>query len=128
MVTNSFEKARAIAPFAKVMDKGEVYVPGNDAKIYSVIVKRRNGNILTECRLLTGNGTIPCRGNSYSVCYHSLAAVIALANKGGYKVMLCHSKSSAAKVKNIVNGKVVSVTSRQSHKRKFIVYYRDKSN
>ena len=120
---NSFEKARAIAPFAKIMGKNEVYVPGKNAKTYSVIVKRQNGNILTECRLVTINGTISCKGNSSSVCYHSLAAIIALAQANSYKVMLCKNKTSASKIQNITHGSILPVISRQSHKRKYIVYH-----
>lgn len=50
-------------------------VPGHEARQYEVTLSREGTAIVCSCE--ERNTYVPCLGNGHSVCYHSLAAVMA---------------------------------------------------
>ena len=122
------EEARALAKFAKInRDIGsvfEVFLPGHEAKNYRVILKwLRTGKdyiMQAECGLDTSRGHIPCKGNSNSVCYHSLASVIAVANAHGAEVSFAATEADAMRLVNL-NTRANRLFSKQSMERIWVV-------
>lgn len=99
-------EARAAAKFAKIIKTDalgrpiNVIVPGHEAKNYTVIVRRHDNRVYaTECLLNTGvTGYIPCPGNSNGhICYHSFAAIIAIAGDAHKSISLHSTEKNAAK-------------------------------
>lgn len=111
MLKERVEEARAAARFALIQKRDAqgrpsvVLVPGHQAARYQVILRRKgnHGELLTaECRKEAGAvGYIPCQGNSNgTVCYHTMAAVIAAAGDSGYAVKFSDGPEAAIKLKN----------------------------
>jgi hypothetical protein len=57
-------------------------VPGHEAKQYEVVLVRRIGVLEVTCSELPTHK--PCKGNGHSICYHSMAAVIAALRLQGF--------------------------------------------
>ena len=111
-------EARAAAKFVRIMSrnsKGQatsVSVPGHQGKTYLVIIRRFSGKISTECLLETGFGTKPCPGTN-SVCYHSMAAIMAVAKDAGVKIFSFHIELyGAKKLHNINRGMLIELFNR----------------
>ena len=118
---NRVNEARALAKFAKIVrDTGkafEVILPGHEAKEYRVILKwAKTGKdyvMTAECGLNTSRGHINCKGNSMNVCYHVMAAVIAVANSHKAKVSFATDENDAMRLVNMKNN-ANRLVSRQS--------------
>lgn len=103
MFSNRVQEARSAAKFAKVVsrtregDGKTILVPGHNGKQYYVIIRRnKKGSLITECRLSTPHGLInECKGNCVVVCYHSMAAIIALANERNYNISISEKRQNA---------------------------------
>ena len=106
---NRIAEARALAKFAKIQrDTGKVFdviLPGHEAKKYRVILKwKRTGKdyiLQSECNLETGIGLKPCKGNQFNVCYHVLAAIIAVAKAHGSEVAFATNEADAKRMVNL---------------------------
>lgn len=81
-------------------------VPGT-ARSYVVTLYRKDGRIWTYCKQESGP---KCRGNGNSICYHSIAAVIAAAKDKGYRTSWCETWSKVKRLRNF-GGRVVPVMS-----------------
>ena len=104
------DEARALARFAKIhRDTGrvfEVFLPGHDAKQYRVILKwlktGKDHIMQSECGLNCGNrGYTDCKGNSFNVCYHTFAAVVAVAEAHGAEVAFAATETDAMRLVNM---------------------------
>lgn len=99
MTKTSFDtqkaNASAAALFSKIeSDNGKtavVLVPGHDAKTYRVILRRDGGVVTAECLLVTSIGDKSCASGEH-LCYHSMAAMIKIADAS--KVALSFTKSA----------------------------------
>jgi hypothetical protein len=69
--------------------------------------------IATQCTCIKDKS--PCKGNANNICYHSLAAILAGAEKTKVKVSFCKTKEAAEKLANI-GGTSHIVQSLQSQK------------
>lgn len=104
-VTDRTTKARAAALFGKIAERdGEgrvkvVLVPGSEAKVYQVIIRRNNNLMTCECNCQTSLGNVPCQGNDKTVCYHSMAALIL--SGGEVELSFCNSKTDALRLTNL---------------------------
>lgn len=113
---NRFQRARAIAKnnLVGIVEHDRdgrakvLVVPGSEGKRYEVII-RRNGKMTTECRLDTGIGYRPCKGNNHSVCYHSIAALIVAAQERECEVAICRTEGEA-KLRTRIDGRKFEVT------------------
>ena len=126
---NRVKEARALAKFAKIVkDNGKVFevlLPGHEAKNYRVILKwlKTTGGeyiLQSECHLHCGFGWRDCRGNSYNVCYHSLAAVVAIAEAHDANVAFALTEKDANRLVNM-NTNANRLISKQSVKCVWIV-------
>lgn len=93
-------KARAAILFAKVLDHDsqgrvtKVLLPGSDGTQYQVIL-RRNGHISAECNCMVLGGLKPCAGNTVTLCYHCMGAVIIAARAELLSVSFCDKREAA---------------------------------
>ncbi len=126
-------EARAAAKFAAVLQRDKqgrvrsVIVPGHEGKQYQVIIRREfSTGISVECLLSTNAGHVAqCAGNSHSICYHALAALIKAV--GDRRILF--SVNNAKRVARLMpNSKVVLIESRQSHTRAYMIVAGEKSN
>ena len=116
-----FQKARMIAELnlIGVLSRDpedrirSAIVPGTDGKRYHVILRRNNGAMTTECRLEVNGGNEPCKGNSRTVCYHSIAALTLCAIEAKKEVAFCNDKASAD-LRARISGEINTVRSFQS--------------
>jgi len=122
-------KAKAAAKFAAIVTRDRdnkpatLVVPGTSGKRYQQILRRSKRVITSECRLETGSGYVNCKGNSNGhVCYHSIAATIAVAQDAGCSVSFCSSEQDADRLAHM-GGSVAQLGSRQSGARICIVIY-----
>lgn len=110
----NIQEAKKISGFcsiARIDGTGTVVrVPGHSGRVYFVKVSPRwdLGEIQVECRhgkTKSGKGGHGCPGNSKSVCYHSLAAVLFLQNQGRRKklAVLCGTIEDAKRLANLKN-------------------------
>jgi len=102
-------------------------VPGSEGRRYEV--RRLANSNAFECHRLvgsnpTGFGRQPCLGNTYSVCYHVLAAVYSAASERKSKVAFCESQEDARRLARL-GGKVYRVRSAQSGKSVWAVLFRN---
>ena len=88
-------------------------VPGTEGKRYHVILRRNNGEMMTECRMEVNGGHENCKGNSRTVCYHSIATLTLCAIEAKKKVAFCNDKESAD-LRARISGEIKSVRSFQS--------------
>lgn len=117
------ESARSASEFTNILktdNRGRLLtalVPGHNGKVYEVSLKRfvKNGiqGIGTKCVCHSDN--VDCKGNANQICYHSLAAILAGANKIKVKVAFCKTKEDADKLSNI-GGDTYLLESVQSQK------------
>jgi len=115
------EEARALARFAKIHDdngrKFTVTMTGHDDKRYMVILKwiktGKDWALESECLLDTSHGHEACKGNRFNVCYHTMAAVIAVANSHKTKVAFTVNAEDAFRLANLKKS-AHRVISRQS--------------
>ncbi len=117
---SQIERAKAGLNFAHVVAKDElsrarhVSVPGSDGKSYDVFIHRSGNCLECECQLVTGYGNLDCQGNTRSVCYHSLMAVMVAAKEHKMKIAFCGRDERAAQRLSHLGGRVVKIRSRQS--------------
>lgn len=117
--------ARYAVHFAKVAQRNsngqasKVLVPGSEMKRYETIL-RRNGCIECECNLETGSGYNRCNGNSVSICYHSICALIVAAETRGKVVSFCEFEDDARRLAH-TGGDAYQVKSSQSQKSLWMV-------
>jgi len=76
-------------------------VSGSEAKTYDVILHRTATRIQSECYLITNSGTRNCKGNYFSICYHSIATLLHSAKLNGWVAAVCNSMEDATKRKNL---------------------------
>jgi hypothetical protein len=95
------QEARKIAGFVSVNETSprtyKCNVPGHDGKRYFVII-RTNGVAEAECWDVTDRaaGEIPCPACAgRNICYHILAAMIAIGNSKGWKLSLLSDPANA---------------------------------
>jgi hypothetical protein len=89
------------------------FISGSQAKIYQVIIRRKNGIIETECLLETEiQGGIKCKGGTNSVCYHALAVLLQSAVGRGVGAAICEDEINAVTLNNIHKGKLWKVVSK----------------
>lgn len=107
-VTERTTKARAAAMFGKVSERDAqgrvkvVLVPGSEAKLYQVIIRRSENSLTTECNLQTSMGNVPCKGNTKStVCYHSMAALLLASEEKNVDVSFCDNSDDAKRLTNL---------------------------
>ena len=86
--------------------------PGHNGNVYEVTLTR-NGCVSVTCKQVSGTA---CLGNSYSVCYHVLAACEVAAEDAGLQLSWCNSQADAQRLARI-EGHTFCVESAQSGKR-----------
>ena len=90
-----------------------VIVPGTNES-YRVILRRENGEITAECFCVTNIGDVPCKGNTYHLCYHARAAFRVAARWANSMLRLSERGKIALLKMNRCGGKLVVLRSRQS--------------
>jgi len=107
------KSAKRVKEFINVLvrdDKGRItcaQVPGHHGAQYRVTVSRVGNSIHTSC-LRVDDSPIPCRGNSVTVCYHSLAVLMLAAEEAGMSAAFCDDEKDAKNLANL-GGNVVKV-------------------
>lgn len=115
--------ARRAAEFTNILktdSRGRVtaaLVPGHNGKLYDVLVVRskKDGIQVIGTQCVCRGDKSPCKGNANQLCYHSLAAILAGAEKTGVRVAFCKSQKAADKLSNI-GGSTYIIYSAQSQK------------
>lgn len=103
---NRVEKAKGAVPFIKVLSRDlmgrpkTLLVPGSDAKLYHVIVRRHAG-VSTEINIDTGGGLIKPDYAHKNVTYHSMAALMYCARERGFRIRWCADKVDAKNLSNL---------------------------
>jgi hypothetical protein len=101
----NLESARKAAEFATMVKivgterttTAPVYrVPGHGGRTYYVRLELVGNDIYTTCKRKDGTA---CPGNSKTVCYHSLAAIIA--HTGDLPTKFCETREDAERVSRI---------------------------
>lgn len=117
MLKDRVKLARTIALFTRVVETDKLdrpkilHVPGHKGKTYRVIIRREMG-VTVECHLMSELGNIPCQGNGNgTICYHSMAAIIAANNYRGTEAAICNSKVDANRLANLKHGRNLRVKS-----------------
>jgi hypothetical protein len=120
MNTSSAKRVVEFVNIQKTDSRGRVthaLVPGHKGVWYEVLIRRhiQDGTqvITTQCTCMKDKS--PCKGNLNKICYHSLAAIMAGAEKTKVRVSFCETKEAAGKLANI-GGKQYIVQSLQSQK------------
>jgi hypothetical protein len=121
----SAKRASEFVNIQKTDSRGRVtqaLVPGHRGVFYQVLVTRHNHDgvetISTHCTY--AKDKLPCKGNSNNICYHSIAAIMAGADKTKVKVSFCNTKEAAEKLGNI-GGIFYSFRSLQSKKTVWLI-------
>jgi hypothetical protein len=128
-------EARAAAKFGTIVKTGatsEVTVPGHDAQRMDVLIRKEYVNqkhlLSGECRVWQIHGHKDCRGNHNGVCYHTIAAVILLADAQGYDVSFTDSTKAADSTRKF-GGTVTGLFSWQNKSvPKIWVIYKERAN
>ncbi len=82
-----------------------VLVPGSEGKQYQVIIRRPDKNTITcECSVCTSCGDQPCKGNTRTVCYHSIAAILHCVREKQRRAWVCGDLRSAQLLENATGG------------------------
>ena len=131
------KKAKAAAAFAGIVTRDKdgkaktITVPGTKGKQYQVIVRRitnKKGHVYkvtTECRVSAGGcGYVNCPGNPKHVCYHSLAAFLAMAK--GHQVAFCSTWEDAKRLSHLNQGKVGILASHNGSGRLYTVVSKER--
>lgn len=123
-----------ILPLMRVLQRDargritKALIPGSEGKRYSVILRRVQAHIETQCYLdINGTTTEPCPGNTYHVlCYHVQATLLKAAREAGFQhVAFCYKLKSARKLLNLGTYQYVQmIWSRQSKRAVYMVYGR----
>src|SRR3990167_5953911 len=101
------EIAKSALYFVGILQKdkdgrGRVFlVPGSDGKQYRVILRRGNGVVSTECHLMVGGNEVACKGNSHSICYHSLQSVAKAIDLAGLRISFCEEERGAIRLSKL---------------------------
>lgn len=115
----AYEKSkRARVEVLTRSDKGlvkKVRVQGT-SETYIVIVRREFNCITAECLCESPLGYIPCLGNTYNICYHSIAALRFAAREMTRMLRLSEKGKPAIEKMARCGGTVVALRSRQSGK------------
>jgi len=122
------EKIKAARNFIKRFDSRLWLVPGSEGRRYEVRRLAKTNSF--ECHRLIGRnsqgfGRQPCLGNSYSLCYHVLAAVYSAAAEKRLTIAFCESEEAAQKLSRL-GGKVYRISSAQSGKSVWAVLFKKK--
>jgi len=122
------EKIKGATNFIKQLASRLWLVPGSNGKRYEV--RRLKDSNSFECFLLVGSnpqawGREPCKGNSFSVCYHVLSALNYSAAAKRFTVAFCENEQSAQKLSRL-GGKVYRIHSAQSGKSIWAVLFKKK--
>lgn len=128
-------EARAAAKFGVISKTGatsDVTVPGHDGKRMKVLIRKEfvDGKHLLsgECRVCQTYGYAGCPGNYNGVCYHTIAAVVLLADAQGYDVSFTDSSSAVESTRKF-GGTVTGVFSWQNRSRPMIyAIYKERPN
>ena len=118
------QKARSTLPFVKVnmTDASgrpkDLFVPGTQAKVYNVILKRTNDaenikRIFIECFITPHGDAVRCMGSMNAVCYHAIGALIYTTKEKGFKIAICDSKQKAI-TRSRLGGNIFKVISRKA--------------
>jgi len=109
--------ARQAAAFVYQRKPNEWLVQGRQGRKYHV----KRHSLSYSCYLRQAGKLLrPCHGNSFSICYHVGAAIIASAKEKGNAVAFCENLSAAERLSRL-GGKIFEVKSAQSGKRIFLV-------
>lgn len=106
MNTVSAKRASEFVNIQKIDSRGRLIkalVPGHRGVWYEVTLSRRlkDGVQMISTQCLSVKDKLPCKGNANKICYHSLAAIMAGADKNKVKVSFCKDKESADKLVNM---------------------------
>ena len=123
MLSDRVAKARKIAEFGLInhINKNAWLVPGTNGKKY--LVTRRARSLRFRCDLdLGGHGLRDCKGNAHNgtLCYHCLAAIIALSQENGKQVAFCNNEKDAERLSHL-GGSLYKVSSGQGRGQVWIV-------
>lgn len=120
--------ARAAALFVRCDlkdDEGRMLraaVPGHEARFYCVEFDRQSATEKTYgvigCRCTNVDDGEPCKGNTFNICFHTIAALVWAARKANLRLSFCKDLEKAKKI----GGRIVTLASRQSSKVGWIVY------
>ena len=113
---NPFDIAKVIvsANLTKILPRDSsghaktVLVPGSDGKQYEVILRRGDGYISAECRLMTGKGEFVCKGSKITLCKHGLAAILTAAKDSGISIGIAKNEKNADLLLRLGGRKVVA--------------------
>ena len=133
-LANRTAKARALAKFAQVVERdgnGVVKVtrtPGTKCKSYKQVIRRfpavarmdwdqvirmHPAIVRIDCWHENGGmGNTACKGNERTVCYHSMASIIAAADCKGLHTSFCANGSDAAKLAQLSGTKPTRIVNR----------------
>jgi hypothetical protein len=116
----SAKRAAEFANIQKTDNRGRVtsaLVPGHGGTWYEVLIRRykKKGVQVIGTSCTCTKDKTPCKGNANQLCYHSLAALLAGAEKTKVKISFCEDKEAAEKLTNI-GGASYAVQSLQSDK------------
>lgn len=128
------DEARAASRFGRIVKRDAegrptvIQLPGHNASRYRVILRREHINgiavMSAECAKEAGPiGHIHCNGNMAGVCYHSIAAMVLVAEDSGYKVSFTKDVNVATRLANL-GGKVTALYSWQNRQNKVYCVYR----
>jgi hypothetical protein len=128
-------EARAAAKFGVIAKTGatsDVTVPGHDGKRMNVLIRKEyvdGAHLLSgECRVCQTYGYQDCKGNYNGICYHTIAAVILLADAQGYDVAFTDSVKAVESTRKF-GGTVTGVFSWQNKSvPKIWVIYKERAN
>ena len=102
----SAKRAAEFANIQKTDSRNRVthaLVPGHKGAWYEVLIRRymQDGVQVIATQCICTKDKAPCKGNANNLCYHSLAAIIAGAEKTKVRVSFCKDKEAADKLVNI---------------------------
>lgn len=105
-LTKQVQKARSAQRFASVIQRDHqkraqsVLVPGSNAKIYRVIL-RRTPAFTAELNIQTNSGLVKPHFAFKTLTYHAMAAVMVAARENGYTVRWCQTLEDAKNLSNL---------------------------
>lgn len=97
-------------------------VPGSNGAKYQVILRRSGRVITAECAKELGQlGCENCKGNSHSLCYHSIAAIEFSLREAGFKSHWCETEEDAQRLFNALGGTIYLAKSHNCNAMAFIL-------
>ena len=122
------QKAKNALPFIGITQRDKngkpktLVVPGSKGKKYRVILRREGGIITAECAKELGHlGYENCKGNSHSLCYHSIAAIEFSLREAGFKSHWCETEKDAQRLFNAIGGTIFMAKSHSCNVMAFIL-------